>query len=255
MADTSNSTIRSVDITCSILSALESQGQCGVSTLAEELDHSKSTIHDHLTTLRENQLVVRTDGEYRLSLRFTKFSQRAKHQQCSYSIVQEAVDELAAETGERAQFGSEDYGKLIYVYRADNSDSSANQPYRPDVEEPLHCTALGKAMLAFMPEQRVQEIVEQHGLEQRTPNTITDYGALQDELEQIREQKYAIDDEELANGMRCIAAPIINDEVLIGSIGIFGPVSRFTDDRLTSDLTDQVRQAANLVEINSMFSN
>lgn len=253
MDDTNGSAIRSVDISCTIVEALEEGGPAGVTALAERLDHSKSTIHDHLATLRKNRLVIRENDTYRLGLRFERLSHHAKNQYCDYSIVQEAVDELAAETGERAQFGGEDYGKLIYVYRTDNNPD-VTRPYRPDIEEPLHCTALGKAMLAHMPRDRVDEIVDEHGLETRTSNTITEYDELVAELDRVRDQGYAIDDEELANGMRCVAAPILDDEAIVGSIGVFGSASRFTDDRLERKLTDQVRQAANLVEINSMFS-
>lgn len=253
MDPTSGSPIRSVDISCHIIETLQSEGPAGVSELAEKLGHSKSTIHDHLTTLRANRFVVRTDGTYRLSLRFVKLSQHVKNQRCNYPIVRESVDELATETGEHAQFASEDFGVLTYVYRARGS-SDISRHFRADVQAPLHCTALGKAMLAFMPPERIDEIVDHHGLTGRTENTITDYDELLAELERIRERKFAIDDEEFTRGMRCVAAPVAGEDVVIGSIGISGPVSRLEDDRLTSDLATEVRRVANLIEINSIFS-
>lgn len=253
MHEKPDSTIQSVDISCRIVETLEELGRVGVSELAEELGHSKSTIHDHLTTLQANQFVFREDDGYRLSLRFVKLSQSVKDQQSNYSIIQEAVDELAEETGEQAQFGSEDYGTLIYLYRT-RGESDISRRFRPEVEEPLHCTALGKAMLAFMSQERIDRIVDYHGLEQRTPNTLTDYDELMDELDQIRDQKFAVDDEELANGMRCVAAPVTRNNTVVGAIGVSGPVSRLDDERLTGELAVNVRRVANVIEINSMFS-
>ncbi|WP_136688622.1 IclR family transcriptional regulator [Halorhabdus amylolytica] len=245
--------IQSVDITCDIIDVIAEEGPIGVSRLAETLGRSKSTIHDHVTTLGENELIVERNGGYCLSLRLAGLSRQAKKQHSDFSIVREAVDELSSRVGEPAHFGSEDFGNLVYLYRTDN-DADVSQPYRPDVEEPLHCTALGKAILAFMSDERVGEIIDTHGLERRTPNTIADRAELLEELERIRAQKFATDDEELANGMRSVAAPIMDDDDLIGAIGIFGPVSRFDDERIDNELSDQVKRAANLIEINSMFS-
>jgi DNA-binding IclR family transcriptional regulator len=161
------------------------------------------------------------------------------------------VNELSAETNENARFGSEEYGELINMYRTQRS-SKVNEYFELSIREPMHCTATGKAILAFMSQDRVDEIIDTHGLERKTENTITDYDELMDELETIREQRFAIDDEERATGLRCIAAPVIENRryhaVVIGSIGVFGPVSRLTEDRL-EELTTQIQQFANLIEI------
>jgi len=253
MDDRSDATIRAVDISCEIVGMIERLGYAGVSEIAAEVDHSKSTVHNHLTTLRNNDIVAKDENGYRLSLRFVEYSQHVKNQRFDYSLVREVVDDLATETDERAQFGSADYGRLVYLYRA-RGDSDINRRAHSGIQEPLHCTALGKSLLAFMPQDRIDEIIDRHGLEKRTPNTITDYETLMTELDRVRERKFAVDNEELTRGMRCVAAPVMGDDTAIGAIGVSGPVSRLEDERLTDDLATEVRRVANVIEINSIFS-
>jgi DNA-binding IclR family transcriptional regulator len=253
MVENGDRHVQAVDITCSVIETLRERGKTGVSELAAEVGHSKSTIHNHLATLEKNHLVVNEGGEYRLSLHFLELASDVKSQYglVHYSIIRKKVNELAAETGENARFGSEEYGELINMYRT-QGNSGVNEYFELSIREPMHCTASGKAILAFMSQERVDEIIDTHGLEQMTENTITDYDELMDELEMIREQRFAIDDEERALGLRSIAAPVIENRryhaVVIGSIGVFGTVSRLTEDRL-AELSTQIQEFANLIEI------
>lgn len=246
-------TIRSVEISCDIVEAISRMGTATVSELADQLGHSKSTIHDHLATLRANRFVVREGKRYRLGLRFVSLSQHVKNQWFDYPVIREAVEELADKTGERSRFGGEDYGRLVYIYEV-SGDSSIVRHSQSTIQEPLHCTALGKSILAFEPQRRIDEVVEYYGLEQRTPNTITDYDELMAELERVRSQKFAVDDEELTRGMRCVAAPVMGDDTAIGAIAVSGPVSRLEDNRMSDELATEVRRVANVIEINSIFS-
>jgi DNA-binding IclR family transcriptional regulator len=107
---------------------------------------------------------------------------------------------------------------------------------------PLHCTALGKALLAF------GDLELPPTLEAFTPRTITDPDRLRQDLEQVRGQGYAVDDEEFDLGVRCIAVPVFDFRgKATGSIGISGPATRVTPERL-SEL------AASVVEIGKALS-
>lgn len=90
---------------------------------------------------------------------------------------------------------------------------------------PLHNIAAGKAILAHLSEERVEEIIGQHGLEEWTERTITDREALFSELETIREQEYARNDGETFEGFRAVASPILHEGELLGSIVVSGPVT------------------------------
>ena len=118
----------------------------------------------------------------------------------------------------------------------------------------LHSTALGKAVLAHLPESYVYEIIDQHGLPAQTNQTITDPDELFDELETIRERGFAQDKGERAGGIRCIAAPVVDGEDrVLGAVSVAGPTNRMEEDRFGRTIPGMVRRAANVIEINATY--
>jgi DNA-binding IclR family transcriptional regulator len=246
-------TIRSVEIAFSIIDVLQERTTVGVTELAEELDHSKSTVHSHLRTLEEQEVIVRENGGYRLSIRILDMARHVRDQIGNYDVIREEVEKLAEETGEIAQFGVEEYDHVTYFYKA-TGDQGVETASRVGKQQPMHSTALGKTILAYRPSERVEETVDNLEFTERTPYTITDREELYAELETIRERGYGIDDEENIEGLRCIAAPVRADERVLGALSISGPSSRFTDERLHGELADSVTRSANVIEINTKFS-
>lgn len=246
-------TIRSVKIAFNIIEVLQDRGQIGVTELADELEHSKSTIYSHLQTLEERKIIVREQNGYRLSLRILDMATHVREQIGNYDVIRNAVEKLADETGEIAQFGVEEHGKVSYLYKA-TGDESVKTRSRIGTQEPMYSTSLGKAILAFLPPQRTEEIVQSASFDPHTPQTVTSPEDLYDQLEEIAERGYAIDDEENIRGVRCIAAPVENGDVVLGAISITGPSSRFTQDYLDGELSEHVQRAANVIEINTKFS-
>jgi DNA-binding IclR family transcriptional regulator len=119
----------------------------------------------------------------------------------------------------------------------------------------LHCTALGKAILAYLPEERVREIIDTHGLPERTDATITDEEELFDELEGIRDRGYARDMEERVAGLLCVAAPIRNlDGDPLGAISVSGPTSRMKGERFDEEVPEELTSTANVIELNLNYS-
>lgn len=248
----SSRTVQSVQTTIDIVEHLREVGEAGVTDLAAALDHSKGTIHSHLATLLENEYVVRNGDRYGLSLKFLDFGEYVKSQLEIYDVVAEELDDLAAETGEVAQFATEEHGRAVYLYKA-HGNQAVNTASSVSKREYIHCISLGKAMLAQFPEERVDEIVDRHGLPAKTSNTITDRDELAAELQEIRERGYAVDDEEMIEGIRCVAAPITNDGV-VGAISISGPSSRMAGERFEETLPSKLLRSANVIEINAKFS-
>jgi DNA-binding IclR family transcriptional regulator len=172
-----------------------------------------------------------------------------------YSFAKPAVDELAEETGELAMLTVENGGRPIYLYqswgnRAITTDSHVG------IQLPLHCTATGKATLAQLQQSRVKEIIEEHPLPQETPNTITDPEMLFNELDTIREDGIAFDDEERISGMRGIAVPITvsGESETIGAIGVTGPVSRLTDHVFRDEIPSLIVSLARMIEVDATYS-
>lgn len=246
-------TIRSVEIAFSIIDMLQERGGAGVTELATDLDHSKSTIHSHLRTLEDQQILVRDESEYRLSLRMLDMATQVREQVGNYDVIQEEVEALAEETGEIAQFGIEEHGKVSYLEKTTGTQA-VETASRVGTQQPMYSTSLGKTILAFLPEDRIEEIIDDTTFTAKTPSTITDPTELHENLEQIRERGYGIDDEENFAGLRCVAAPVKNDDTVLGAISITGPSSRFTDDQIHGELSESVQGAANVIELNTKFS-
>jgi len=116
----------------------------------------------------------------------------------------------------------------------------------------LHCTGVGKAILASLPEERVETIIEERGLPAMTENTVTDREELLAELAEIRERGVAFDDEEILEGLRCVAVPVSNQEKgLLGAISVAGPTSRMKGEQFREELPELVTDTANVVQINA----
>lgn len=245
--------IQAVDITLDIIEALQEVGSGGVTELAEAVDHSKSTVHSHLATLEARDIVVREDGRYRLSLRILDIATDVRDHTGNYDVIKAEVDELAAETGEIAQFGIEEYGRVSYLYKS-TGDRAVETASRVGTQQPMYSTALGKTILAFLPPSRAREVIESTDYVPLTATTHTGPDELREDLDTIVDRGYGIDDEENFDGLRCIAAPVRSDDTVLGAISLTGPSSRFTDDRLHGDLSDHVRRAANVIELNTKFA-
>lgn len=254
MAERAKYAVKSVENAFQILDALKELDGAGVSELAGHLDIPKSTIHNYLSTLVQEEYVVKDGSSYRVGVRFLEYGAYARVQIDIYDIAKPEVDELAKTTGELANLMAEEHGRGSYLHRA-RGEKAVQVEAHVGTRVPLHGTALGKAILAYLPDKRVDEIVEQHGLIASTPNTITDREELNDELIQIRENGVAFDDEERLKGLRCVAAPILstNDRVL-GAISVAGPSNRIRDNRFTEELPKQILETVNVIELNVTYS-
>lgn len=240
--------------TLRVIDALKERGEIGVSDVARELDIPKSSAYNHLQTLREKGYVVKEDSKYRLGLQFLEVGGYLRNQTKLYEVAEPNLDDLAAETGERANLLVEENGMGIYLYLAKSSEAIQTDSY-VGFRTHLHSTAVGKAILAYLPQEEVERIVEHRGLPAISENTITSRPALFDELESTRARGYALDDEERLPGLRCVAAPVLTaDDEVLGAISVSGPVSRISNERFESELPELVHQKTNIIELQVTYS-
>lgn len=242
--------VQAVQRTIDIIDILRDRGDARVTDLAEEMDLSKGTIHCHLATLEQNGYVVKEGNRYTLGLRFIDIAHHAKNRIDIYDLTTTEVDKLATESGEMALFTVEEHGKGICLYKAEGENAVQTELY-VGYQSGLYHTAVGKAMLAFLPEERRERIIQETDFEEITPHTITDPDELRSDLADIRDRGIAYNHEETIQGLVGIGAPILDqDGTVYGAISIIGPVSRMDEQRLTEELPQMIRQAVNIVEVN-----
>ena len=201
-----------------------------VTALARHLQLEKSSVSRFLRTLHNYGYVERDERtrRYRLGLRLVALGQRRLHQFPLREVVRPFLRQLVEGTGECAHLAVRKRGQAFYL---DQVDTSASLRVSTGIGTlaPLHCTALGKVLLAFGEGERLIE------LPVYTPQTITDEALLTKQLERSLALGYAIDDEEYTIGVRCVAAPVWGDGgALAGALGISGPAARLTRQRLES---------------------
>ena len=240
--------LQSVQRVSEILELIQSEGPMGTTEITDALDVPTSTAHDYLSSLNDLDYLVKTNGKYDLGLRLLDHGIAARERHRIAELGRSTIEQLAATTGEAVWLVTEESGYGIYLDYA--LGEQAVQTYaRIGTRSPLHCLASGKSILAHLSEERVAEIVERRGLEQRTEHTVGSLEELLDELEVTRERGYAMNDEEAISGTRAVGTAIVVDDAVVGAISTVGPANRMTDRQLDGGIIDHVLGAANELEL------
>lgn len=251
---TAKNPVKGTQTTFKIIEALQALDGARVTELANHLEMPKSSVHNYLSTLEQEEYIVKEDHSYHVGLRFLNIGTHARHRRELYEVAHDEVTDLANETGELANLMVEEHGRGIYINRA-TGDQAINVDAHTGHRVFMHNTALGKAMLAYFPHDRVEQIIDRHGLPQTTEHSIGNVDELYSELESIHKRGIALDREERIKGVRCVAAPIKGqDDHAIGAISISGPTSRMRDERLEEELPDLLSDTANVIELNIRYA-
>lgn len=248
-------TLATTETSLGIISKLKEMDGARVTELAEEMDLAPSTVHSHLTTLRENKYVVKDGDVYRLGLKFLDFARFVRENNEYYAMAKPKVRQLSEETGARAHFVVEEHGQGVYVYTV--SGKHGVQTFARDGRRfELYRAAAGKAILAHLPPERTREILDDRGLTERTGNTITDRERLLDELSEVRERDgIAFNMEEQIVGIRAVGAPVRKPNgAVIGALSVSGPAHRLKDEHLHEELPDTVLGTANELELEIQYA-
>jgi DNA-binding IclR family transcriptional regulator len=202
--------VQSVARALEILEALARENrELTLTEIAEKMGWPKSTVHGLLATLRDYRFVEQSaqSGRYHLGVRLFEFGHIVANSWDIRAVALPQMQRLNQEYGEMIQLATEDGGEVLYIEKLDSKHFM-----RIVSEEgsrlPMHCSALGKALLAYKAPAEVKRILAAKGMPRITRRTITDPAAMDKELAKIRSLGYAIDDREIMEGLRCVAAPI-----------------------------------------------
>jgi IclR family acetate operon transcriptional repressor len=196
----------------------------------------KSTVHRLLTTLQGRRF-VRYEAEARLWKigveAFVVGSAFLRNRDIA-SFARPVMQALVNDCGETASLYVEDDGEIVCIGQVE-CRQTMRVIARPGGRAKMHSSGSGKALLAHYPPERVAQLIECHGLPAATEKTIVTPNALRQNLEQARARGFAVDDEEAALGIRCVAAPIFDHAgEAIAAISISGPSSRIVDERIAA---------------------
>lgn len=208
--------------------------ECSLVEMSTTLKLHKSTAHRLMMVLEQHRLVDKNPdtGRYRLGLKLFEFGSKAFGAIDLRRHAKPYLDRLQRELGETVFFCLLDDGQVFYIEKIE-SQQSVRTACTVGSRAPAYCTAVGKAMLAELPDAEVNEVVKRWGLKAFTPNTITTASGLRAELKAIRERGYAIDNEEKEPGLRCVSAPVRGDSgKLLAALSVSGPAFRVTRERI-----------------------
>lgn len=252
--ETPSRRIKSVRRAGLILRYLREAGPTTVTELADEFGLSPGTVHTYLATLQEMGFVEQRGDEYALGLELLPLGEHVRIQNPLYQAARGEVDRLARVSNGVAHLLVEDDGKLLALYETFGEKAIGKEFHarkRDQPQEHIHCTAGGKAILSRLPDRRVREIAAERGLPEFTDNTISELPALLDELAEIRERGYALNDQEQMRGIRAVGAPVVDtDGGIVGAVSVSGPANNWRGPYFHEELPELVTRSANNVEVN-----
>lgn len=245
---TSSSSVSTTETSLAIIDTIRTHNGIRLRQLAEELELSKSTIHAHLTTLRDARYVVKEGEFYHLGLKFFEMGEYVISRKKIYGIAEDEIDALTDRTDRIADFSVEEHGRVVSLYSELYDTQSSLLSDRRTFY--MHNTASGKAILAEFTRSHVKTIIEQWGLPRETKHSISTLDKLFTELEEIRERGYAVNDEEVVTGLYSVAKPVhYPDGRVCGAISLDSPKYRINKDTL-DDIVSHLDQTVQSIERN-----
>lgn len=216
-----------------VLTAFElGDDELSLAELVRRTGVAKATVHRLVTELAEWRVVERTPGGgVRLGIRLFELGQLVPRQLGLREAAAPFLADLFEATHETVHLATPDGTEVVYVQKLEGR-AGPRVPSRVGGRMPMHCTGVGKAMLAFAPPELVDEVLRA-GLTRRAPRTIIAPGLLSAELERIHERGVAYEREESGIGVTCVAAPVLDaDGHAVAALSITGWVNRFDPERL-----------------------
>jgi DNA-binding IclR family transcriptional regulator len=219
--------------------------ELGVTELSKRLKLHKNNVFRLLATLESRGYIEqnRVTENYRLGLKTLELGQTFIKQMGLLRQSRPVLEGLVRECNETTYVAILKEFHIVYLDVVE-TDLTVRVVPRVGARLPAYCTAAGKIQIAYMTDEELENYLPTKELKRFTPNTITDRDELKKHLQQVAELGYAIDNEELDIGVRCVGAPIRDyTRRIIGAVSISGPSMRFSDDRMDNELIPLVKRA------------
>lgn len=246
--DLPNRSIKTAGRVFELIELVQELNGATLTELSKQMDMADSTLHDYLTTLVHLGYLTKEGGRYELTLRFLDHGVSARNRFSVMSKSRSVLEQLAKESDAAVWLLVEEGGKAVYIAQ-EFGEQAIETHERLGKHEYMHCLAAGKAMLAFSSKEHIQDVIDRHGLPQKTPETIMSEETLMAHLSGIRNQGYAINEQETVEGVSAVAAPIVANDRVHGAIVIAATTTRMNNEEYRQKLIQLVTTASNEIEL------
>jgi IclR family transcriptional regulator, KDG regulon repressor len=213
--------------------------ELGITQLAADLILDKATVHRLLNAMEKFGIIERNaDSErYRLGLKLHELGNKAIESRTLQTEAHRFLLEMSRRSQETVSLAVPGAGGILCLDRVNSPHTIITVRTNVGAHFPAHCTAVGKAVLAFLPDKEINAILLRNGLRRFTPSTFTGASDLKENLRQIRQRGYAIDNQELERGLSGVAAPVLlSGNRVVAAVGIAGPTLRFRGKELAQKI-------------------
>jgi len=254
-----------------MLEAIRSNDEPTLTEITADVELSKSAVYNHLVTLVSEDYVINDGDEYHLSLRFLDLGVDVQRDFDLYPVARRELKELGEKIDKQVTLAVEQNGRGVVLYQT-NAWNPINSGLRPGSTFPLHCTAMGKAILAFLNDETMGDILDEHGLTRYTERTIVDRETLVDELIEIRDQDheeshFATSQRERVRGLNSIAVPLlaasddhdtyqysVDNHVIQASLGVHLNNNEFQREQRVTELREELDRYKDNMSVNLSYS-
>jgi len=238
--------VQSVDRALDILEAFNyNEEELGVTELSQKLNLHKNNVFRLLATLETRGYIEQDEktGNYRLGIKIFEVANVFLHHLGLRRQARPILEELVSKCNETAYLAVTEGTDVVYVLMQETTHTVRVIP-RLGHRLPAYCTASGKIQLAYESQDHLHELFKGHPLPKRTANTINDLDRLLEQFAQVARQGFALDNEELEEGVCCVAAPVRDyTHKVVAAVALSGPASRFSSERVLNDLVPLVNEA------------
>ncbi|MHB8074531.1 IclR family transcriptional regulator [Desulfosporosinus fructosivorans] len=224
--------VQTLDRSLDVLEVLaQAEEALGVTEIGNRISLHKSTVHRILHTLCHRGYVerVRDNERYQLGIKIVELGMRFLNDLEIRKVASPVLNDLAKLLDEVVHLVLPDEGEVVYIDKAESSHV-VSMHSKVGRRAPMHCTAVGKALLSTLPEEEVRHILEKKGMTRYTPNTPVEADSLMVYLNEIKISKISVEIEENEIGIICLGTPVFDySGRAIGAISVSGPAERIKE--------------------------
>lgn len=227
-------TVQSVDRSLSILEVLSDyENGLGITEISNKVNLHKSTVHRLLATLIYKGYVQQNEenNNYELTLKLFELGNKKVEKMNIVTASKPYLQEMMSKTNEVVHLVIREGTEIVYIAKVE-SQNVIRMHSRIGMRKPVYCTAVGKSMLAYMPEDEIEKIWRNSDIKKSTEDTIIDFEKFKENLKLVKQRGYATDEQENEIGIRCVAVSILNYKgEVCGAISISGSIISFTEEK------------------------